>query len=152
MKDSEAARWFKTQFQKQIKKSLAGTPFSVDLLTAIAMQETGYLWRVMVEKKLSVADILLRCVGDTIDAPSRGAFPKNKDALLASTDGREMFDIAREALLSSRLSTKATPTRRRISFAMASASSNMTYNSLKKIRITLSKKSGGTSKPAWARC
>jgi hypothetical protein len=100
MKDSEAARWFKTQFQKKIEAALDEAPFSVDLLTAIAMQETGYLWRVMVEKKLSVADILLRCVGDTIDAPGRGAFPKNKDALLAFTDGQEMFDIAREALLS----------------------------------------------------
>jgi hypothetical protein len=100
MKDPEAARWFKTQFQKKIEAALAGAPFSVDLLTAIAMQETGYLWRVMVEKELSAADILLCCVGDTIDAPGRGAFPKNKDALLASTDGQEMFDIAREALLS----------------------------------------------------
>jgi len=100
MKDSEAARWFKTQFQKKIEAALDEAPFSVDLLTAIAMQETGYLWRVMVEKELSVADILLRCVGDTIDAPDRGAFPKNKDALLASTGGQEMFDIAREALLS----------------------------------------------------
>jgi hypothetical protein len=100
MKDSEAARWFKTQFQKKIEAALDEAPFSVDLLTAIAMQETGYLWRVMVGKKLSVADILLRCAGDTIDAPGRGAFPKNKDALVASTHGQEMFDIAREALVS----------------------------------------------------
>jgi hypothetical protein len=47
---------------KKIEAALDEAPFSVDLLTAIAMQETGYLWRVMVEKKLSVADILLRCL------------------------------------------------------------------------------------------
>jgi hypothetical protein len=100
MKNPEAARWFKTQFQKQIQSALAGTPFSADLLTAIAMQETGYLWRVMVEAKLSVADILMRCVGDTFDAPNRDAFPKTRAALEAAENGEEMFRIAREALLS----------------------------------------------------
>lgn len=98
MKASEAARWFKTQFQKQIKKTIEGTPFSVDLLTAIAMQETGYLWTVMVERKLTIPDILARCVGDTFDAPNRSAFPKTRAALEAAEDGEEMFQIARNAL------------------------------------------------------
>ena len=98
MKDSDAARWFKTQFQKKIEAALDGRPFSVDLLTAIAMQETGYLWRVMVEENLSVADILLRCVGDTFDSPNRDAFPKTRASLEAAENGKEMFRIAREAL------------------------------------------------------
>ena len=50
---------------KKIEAALDGTRFSVDLVTAIAMQETGYLWRVMVEENLSAAHILLRCVGRT---------------------------------------------------------------------------------------
>ncbi|MBV8533288.1 MAG: SH3 domain-containing protein, partial [Verrucomicrobia bacterium] len=58
MKDAAAVRWFKMQFQKQIETALADTPFSVDLLTAIAMQETGYLWRAMVEAKLGIKKIL----------------------------------------------------------------------------------------------
>src|SRR4030095_16865127 len=100
MKDSEAARWFKTKFQKQIETAIAGTPLSVDLLTAIAMRETGYLWRVMAQAKLSLADILLRCVGDTFDTRNRDAFPKTRAALEAAENGEEMFEIAREALLS----------------------------------------------------
>ena len=48
-------------------------------------------------EKLDVADLLKLCVGDTIDAPSRKAFPKTKVNLVAATRGREMFVIAREA-------------------------------------------------------
>jgi hypothetical protein len=58
---------------------LEDTPFSVDLLTAIAMQETGYLWTVMVERRLDVPYILERCVGDTFDTPNRSASPKTSD-------------------------------------------------------------------------
>ncbi|MBV8174373.1 MAG: hypothetical protein JO151_07385 [Verrucomicrobia bacterium] len=99
MKDAAAVRWFKMQFQKQIETALADTPFSVDLLTAIAMQETGYLWRAMVEAKLGIKKILELCVGDTIDdTAGRGAFPKNKAALIAASNGQEIFNIARAAL------------------------------------------------------
>src|SRR5215469_14284442 len=98
MKSAEAARWFKMQFQKQIETALADTPFSVDLLTAIAMQETGYLWTAMVEEKLGTKKILELCVGDTIDEPGRGAFPKNKAALVATSNGQKIFDLARAAL------------------------------------------------------
>jgi hypothetical protein len=40
------------------------------------MQETGYLWTVMVERRLDVPYILERCVGDTFDTPNRSASPK----------------------------------------------------------------------------
>src|SRR5215831_12631482 len=98
MKNSEAARWFKTQFQKQIEPALADTPFSVDLLTAIAIQETGYLWTRMVQAKLGLEKILELCVGDTFDDPHRDVFPKNKAALIAASNGQEIFNIARAAL------------------------------------------------------
>lgn len=99
MKNSDAIRWFKTAFQTELPQAVAGTPFSADLLAAIALQETGYIWSVLVDKKLPVADVLRLCVGDSIDAPSRSAFPKNKAALIAAANGQAAFDIARKALV-----------------------------------------------------
>ncbi len=63
------------------------------------MQETGYLWRRMVDQNVPLSKILELCVGDTIDdTGGRGAFPKNKAALVATTRGQEMFGIARASL------------------------------------------------------
>ncbi len=90
--------WFKQQFSADITKAIAGTPLSVDLLTAIACQETGYLWSKLRRKGLPIADILRLCVGDVLDSPKRKAFPVNKAALLKVQDGALMFDIARKAL------------------------------------------------------
>jgi hypothetical protein len=97
MKINDAIAWFKTTFQKEIKDAIADTPFSMDLIAAIAVQETGYLWMPLVSK-LELPDLLKVCVGDTIDAPGRGAFPKTKSDLTAATRGEEMFQIARDAL------------------------------------------------------
>ncbi|MGC2237661.1 MAG: hypothetical protein WA584_15975 [Pyrinomonadaceae bacterium] len=97
MPDKENIRWFKTQFKTKIEQITRGTPFSVDLLTAIALQETGYLWGVL-RNTLSTEEVLKRCVGDTIDAPGRDAFPTTKAKLLPEPRGAEMFAIARAAL------------------------------------------------------
>lgn len=89
--------WFKTTFGNQIQNSITNTPFDLDLLTAIAYQETGYLWSRMIGKT-DLNNLLLCCTGDTIDSPSRSAFPKNKTELLAYIQGDKMFTIARHAL------------------------------------------------------
>lgn len=89
--------WFKENFEAKIKAKLAGTPFDLNLLMAIAYQETGYVWSKMIGKT-TVDDLLLCCTGDTLDAPNRSAFPTNKAALIAHPDGDKMFLIAREAL------------------------------------------------------
>lgn len=89
--------WFKEQFKSKIEAAIVGTPFSLDMLTAIALQETYYIWGNLY-KKLPVDEVLKLCVGDTLDTPNRSAFPKNKAALLSVTKGDEMFDISREAL------------------------------------------------------
>src|SRR5947209_5402857 len=99
MKTGDAIGWFKTKFGTELEKAVAGTPFSVDMLTAIAYQETGYIWSVLVDKQLSLQKILQLCVGDTIDAPSRSEFPKSKAQLVAAPRGEEMFRIARQALV-----------------------------------------------------
>ena len=89
--------WFKNQFKTKIEAGVSGTPFSLDMLAAIATQETRYLWGSLY-KKVAVEEVLKLCVGDTIDAPGRDAFPKTKAALLKVPGGDEMFAIARAAL------------------------------------------------------
>ena len=91
--------WFKTTFGSKIAQKVAGTPLSVDFITAIALQETGYLWdKLITHHGGNVDKILEGCVGDTIDAPSRRAFPKNKAELLTIQHGAQMFAIGRAAL------------------------------------------------------
>jgi hypothetical protein len=90
--------WFKTQFAARIAPALAGTPLTVDFLTAIACQETGHIWARLQRQGLATADILAVCVGDTIDAPGRRAFPISKARLVEAPDGDRMFEIARAAL------------------------------------------------------
>lgn len=99
MPSADDIRWFKENFQQQVETALAGTPFSVDLLAALACQETGEIWPILRKKGFSVEQILLLCVGDTLDDDAgRRAFPKNRAELLAAPDGSAMFGIARQAL------------------------------------------------------
>lgn len=94
-------RWFKTNFANRIAAAITGTPFDVDMLTAIACQESGELWGTMRHVAgLPLDTIIARCCGDTLDADrGRRAFPRTKSDLLATRDGSAMFDIARKALL-----------------------------------------------------
>lgn len=97
----EDIRWFKEQFQDKIQAAVEGTPYTVNMLTAIACQETGEIWRILRTKDLSVDQILEFCVGDTFDGssnPPRSAFPTTKEQLLAQPNGQQMFDIARQGL------------------------------------------------------
>src|ERR1043166_4157719 len=89
--------WFKAQFGDKIRAAIEGTPFSLDLIVAIALQETGYLWG-KTRKTKPVDEVLYLCVGDTLDAPNRNAFPKNRAALERVPRGKEMFAVARKAL------------------------------------------------------
>src|SRR5687767_6594198 len=91
MPNTDAIRWFKTTFQTRIEAGIHGTPFTVDLLTAIACQETGYIWDTL-RKKLNTEEVLALCVGDTIDGngnKGRKAFPRTKSELLARNHGQE---------------------------------------------------------------
>lgn len=99
MPNADAIRWFKSQFQSKIEAAVQDTPFTLDMLTAIACQETGYIWNIL-RKQLEPPEVLALCVGDTLDADKgRRAFPRTKADLIAKPNGREMFDIARKALL-----------------------------------------------------
>lgn len=93
-------RWFKTQFATAINKAIAGTPLSLDFLTAIACQETGSLWGPMRRKGLPVDRVVALCAGDTLDADKgRSAFPRTRAELEAAPQGKAMFQIARQALI-----------------------------------------------------
>lgn len=99
MPTASAMQWFKGQFGAEIEAAVAGTPYSLDMLVAVASQETGYIWDRLRRRApaMPVSRILELCVGDTIDA--RGAFPKSKAELIAKPNGQQMFDIARAALV-----------------------------------------------------
>ena len=104
MPNAADIEWFKQNFHAPIQIALAGTPFDIDLVAAVACQETGHIWSALRKKSFDLDRILALCVGDTIDFnPSTGkgrrAFPRNKAALIAEPNGERMFDIARQALL-----------------------------------------------------
>lgn len=100
MPNASDVLWFKTQFGQQISSQLSSSPYTLDMATAIACQETGYIWQVLRKRLTSNAQILSLCVGDTIDGSGgRTAFPKTKTELLAKPKGAEMFAIARRALV-----------------------------------------------------
>ncbi len=101
MPNAQDAFWFKSQFQPAIEKAVSGTPFSVDMVTAFACQETGEIWPALRRQGLPTSRILELCVGDTIDASATGgrrAFPRNKAELLQAPQGDRMFEIARQGL------------------------------------------------------
>jgi hypothetical protein len=100
MPNADDVLWFKLQFHDEIAAAIAGLPFDVDMLTALACQETGEIWPILRRKNLTRDRVLALCVGDTLDADKgRAAFPKTKADLIAAPRGQEMFDIAHEALV-----------------------------------------------------
>jgi hypothetical protein len=91
--------WFKKQFGSKIKAAIKDTPFTVDLLTAIAVQESFEAWGLLYKKE-KVDKVLELCVGDSIGQPKRKAFPRTKTELLnyKPPNGAELFALAREYL------------------------------------------------------
>lgn len=99
MPKADDIRWFKQQFHREIEAAVQGTPFTLDLVTAVACQETGFIWSTLRKKNLPISRVLELCVGDVLDeSRGRKAFPKTKALLLAKPNGQRMFDIARKAL------------------------------------------------------
>lgn len=99
MTTKDGVKWFKQTFQADILAATAGKSYGIDLVTAVACQETGHIWQTLRTKFANVSDILALCVGDTIDdTGGRKAFPRNKAELMAHPKGAAMFTIARKAL------------------------------------------------------
>jgi hypothetical protein len=98
MSVKDEIKWFKDQFASDIVPALAETPLSFDLVCAIAFQESGELWSKL-RLHLPREEVLRLSVGDTLDEPSRSAFPKNRAALIAAQNGQQMFDLAHQLLV-----------------------------------------------------
>lgn len=97
MPTKDDMRWFKENFHAKIEPALQGTPFTLDLMTALACQESGEVWPILRKKNLPLERILELCVGDTLDG--RSAFPTSRAELLAHAKGEQMFGLARQALI-----------------------------------------------------
>jgi hypothetical protein len=89
--------WFRQNFGAAVTAALGSTGYSLDLLTAIAVQETFEVWAGLF-RTMPPAQVLQLCVGDTLDAPNRSAFPTSKAELVAAPDGQAIFQVARQAL------------------------------------------------------
>jgi hypothetical protein len=99
MPNAADMKWFKENFHAEVEAAVAGTPFTLDLMVALACQETGDVWPILRKKPLTVDQIVALCVGDTLDSDKgRKAFPRNKAELLAFPRGDKMFAVARKAL------------------------------------------------------
>jgi hypothetical protein len=99
MPNAADMKWFKDNFHAEVEAALAGTPFTLDLMVALACQETGDVWPILRKKPLTVDQVVALCVGDTLDSDKgRNAFPRNKAELLAFPRGDKMFAVARKAL------------------------------------------------------
>lgn len=73
--------WLRTNFEDKIKAAVNNTPFTVEHIVGIAMQETAYKWKLWLDK-YSTEIILQRCIFDASgDLPNttRSAFPVNRD-------------------------------------------------------------------------
>jgi hypothetical protein len=78
----QVAKWMKGNFGDAIRAAVAGTPFSPDIVCAIACQETAFVWVHFLDR-LSVNEIIARCVFDASgDFPGtkRSAFPRDTAA------------------------------------------------------------------------
>jgi hypothetical protein len=98
---SKAIAWFKKQFGPQITAATKGTPFHLDFMTALALQETYEVWGRAYKRGKTPADTLQLCVGDILDATGGRdpkAFPQSRQVLEKAKDGPRMFKIARQAL------------------------------------------------------
>lgn len=92
--------WFKGQFHANVATAVAGTPFDLSMITALASQETGNLWGPLSRRgTLTTQQILNLCVGDVITGPRRKAFPTSAAQLKARpSNGQAMYDQARQCL------------------------------------------------------
>ncbi len=97
-KTQDAMIWLNQNFGGDIDAALAGAPIPKNLMIAIGIQETYYIWAKMY-KTATPEEILAICVGDTIDFPRRStAWPKNRVELEKHSQGKAMFKVARAAL------------------------------------------------------
>ncbi|MEZ5284736.1 MAG: hypothetical protein R2712_08010 [Vicinamibacterales bacterium] len=91
--------WFKEQFAGWITPALQGTPLTIDLMAAVACQETGPVWSRLRRRGLPVQEIPAVAWATPSTPPAAAApFPVNRAALVATSRWRSHVRIARAAL------------------------------------------------------
>ena len=155
MPTAQDVAWFKSQFQQAIVPALAGTPFSVDMVTAVACQETGAIWSVLRRKGLSTERILqlVRRRHDRRHGHGRSArlSARTRRELIAWPTVRGCSTWRARGSSTWPATSPATAARRRgpTSSATASASSSSTCSSSAPIPST---SSSGTTPTSASRC
>ena len=84
----KCANWLEINFSTQIQKAIKDTPFTENLIYAIALQETAYKWHLWIDDYIP-SIILERCVFDAsgdMAETSRSAFPQNLASFRAKYD------------------------------------------------------------------
>lgn len=97
----KATNWLKSNFGAKMLHAVKDTPFTVDVICAIACQETAYAWIHFVDK-LTPDIILARCVYDAsgdVENTYRNAFPKNKADFLTKYSEEFTHELITEANL-----------------------------------------------------
>ncbi len=134
---TDGMKWFKNTFGGAVATATAYTPYTLDFLTAIAVQESFEIWGNIFDSH-PTDKVLELCVGDTIDGPSRKAFPTSKSALLSIPRGEAIFAVAREELEAVGQVNASYHQNRdikpQINFATALAYSSMIFNSARAIQ------------------
>jgi len=97
MPNADDILWFKQQFAADIEPAVTDTPFDLDMLAALACQETGEIWPMLRRQGIARDEILRLCVGDTLDRPK--TFPKNRADLCRVNRGSEMFAAGHQLLV-----------------------------------------------------
>ena len=92
------ARWMNTNFGEKFSKAVTGTPFSKELLFAIACQETAIYWQKWIATQPK-EEILGRCVFDASGDVNhtRMAFPKDTPAFIKAYGNAIADELIAEA-------------------------------------------------------
>ena len=147
-------RWFKTKFGAAVTTATQGTPFTLDFLTAIAVQESFEVWGNIFDTH-PIDQVLELCVGDVIDGPRRTAFPTSKAALLAMPKGAQIFAVARAELeavgMVNAAYHKIAVSNPETNSVMGSEFFRTISSSARRTQITLSGGAGRHSMPLWGR-
>jgi hypothetical protein len=142
----EGMRWFKKEFGDQVNAAVADAPFGINLITAIAVQESyDDAWS-LIYREQPVQQVLTDALATPLTALSatRAHFQRTGMSLsIMDQTGSACFVSLGQRWKTSQPSTKVTKQRSKtpISFVTRSGYFNTTFNSLMPARASFSNRS-----------
>ncbi|MEP3198203.1 MAG: hypothetical protein ABJO57_10060 [Lentilitoribacter sp.] len=92
-------KWFVRTFGDRIDKRIRNTPYTKSFVTAVATQETAYVFGPLRRRIKDEQKLLSLLVLDTYGwSRRRSYFPRSRQELLNAPNGKKMFQIARNSL------------------------------------------------------